>query len=278
VLISRRRGEVPIGLDDVNALTKALRGCDAIAHLAGINREIGTQTYQSVHVIGTANVIAAARTAGAKRIVMLSFLRARPNCASAYHESKWAAEELLRNSNLPYAIVKSGVIYGRGDHLLDHISHALFTAPLFATVGFRQPPLRPVAVEDVAKILAAAVTTDRLNNQTIAVVGPEILTMPQVVRRIAAAIGRRVFIFPMPVWFHRMLGAIAEVMMRVPLISRAQVRMLAEGLTEPAPPCPSPSADLLPITRFDIESIRRGLPEAGRFSCRDLRCNLGGNE
>lgn len=271
VLISRRAG---IDLNDAQVLADALNGCDAVAHLAGINREIGTQIYELVHVHGTANVIAAAWAAGVKRVVMLSFLRARPNCGSPYHEAKWAAEELIRKSGLDYTIVKAGVIYGRGDHLLDHLSHALFTLPLFATVGVRQPPLRPVAVRDVVAVLMAPLTSDRLRNQTVPVVGPETLTMREVVRRVAGAIDRRVCIFPLPVAFHRVLAAVAECLMRVPLVSLAQVRILQEGLTHPALACDSLPSDLAPSTRFTIATIQPELPPRGPFRCGDLRCSV----
>ena len=40
------------GTDDAEALAQALEGCDAVAHCAGINREIGSQTYRRVHVEG----------------------------------------------------------------------------------------------------------------------------------------------------------------------------------------------------------------------------------
>jgi len=73
-----------------------------------------------------------------KRILLMSFLRARPNCNSPYHESKWAAEEIVRQSGLDYTIFKAGIVYGRGDHMLDHLSHALHTLPFFATVGLRK--------------------------------------------------------------------------------------------------------------------------------------------
>ena len=39
---------------------RSFAGCDAVAHLAGINRELGDQTYARVHVDGTRNVVAAA--------------------------------------------------------------------------------------------------------------------------------------------------------------------------------------------------------------------------
>jgi nucleoside-diphosphate-sugar epimerase len=115
---------VSADLSDPAILWKAFAGCDAIAHCAGINREIGNQTYEKVHVRGTQNVVQAASWAGVKKIVLMSFLRARPDCGSAYHESKWAAEEIIRSSGLDYTVVKSGMVYGRGDHMLDHLSHS----------------------------------------------------------------------------------------------------------------------------------------------------------
>src|SRR4029450_2517321 len=105
-------------LSDVDALARAFDGCDSVAHCAGINRELGDQTFARVHVLGTKNVVQAARRAGAKKILLMSFLRARPNCGSPYHESKWAAEEIVRASGLDYTIIKAGIVYGRGDHML----------------------------------------------------------------------------------------------------------------------------------------------------------------
>jgi NADH dehydrogenase len=60
--------------------------------------------------------------------------------------------------------------------------------------------------------------------------------------------------------------------MRVPLVSTAQVRMLAEGLTEPLPPTPFVPADLTPRTMFTNDQIRDGLPEPKPFGAGGLRC------
>jgi NADH dehydrogenase len=59
--------------------------------------------------------------------------------------------------------------------------------------------------------------------------------------------------------------------MTVPLISRAQVRILAEGIVEPLPTAARLPVDLLPTTRFDEASIRAGLPAPGGFGRPDLR-------
>ena len=259
-------------LSDPARLAEAFAGCDGVAHCAGINRETGTQGYQRVHVEGTSHVIEGARMAKVQRLLLLSFLRARPACGSPYHESKWAAEELVRQSGLNYTIFKAGMIYGRGDHMLDHLSHTLHTLPLFAAVGFREQPIRPVAVEDVVDILVAAMVQKRLSRQTVVILGPETLLLSDAMRRVASTIGRRVWIVPAPVWFHLLLSRIFEHTMRVPLIATAQVRMLAEGFLEAAPFAEPLPEDMAPYRRFTLEQIRKGLPEAGPFRLRDLGC------
>ena len=261
-----------LGLDDAAALAQAFDGYEAVIHCAGINREIGRQTFQRVHVEGTRNVVEASRRAGVRKIVLISFLRARPGCGSPYHESKWVAEEIVRGSGLDYTVLKCGVIYGKGDHMLDHLSHAFHTLPVFAFVGFKDKPIRPNAVEDVARIVRAVALDGALSRQTVAALGPEELTLRQAVRRVARVVARRPLMFPLPVWFHYLLGWCVERLMTVPLVSTAQVRMLAEGLAEPAPPCDLAPPELAPATPFGDEQIRRGLPAPGPFGLRALRC------
>lgn len=261
---------VKAGSDDVAAMVRAFRGCEAVAHCAGINREIGAQTYEAVHVQGTANVVRAAEEAGVRRIALLSFLRARPRCGSGYHESKWAAEEIVRASSLEWTVLKPGMIYGRGDHMLDHLSHALHTFPLFLGIGPR--PVRPLAVGDLVRVLAAALVDARLARQTVAVVGPTEMGFDDAARLVAGAIGKRRAFVRAPLAFHVALAAVTERMMTVPLISSAQVRILREGVVEAVAAPDRLPADLRPVTPFDAASVRRGLPPPGRFGSADLRC------
>ena len=251
----------PVDVADEPALRDAFAGCSAVAHCAGINRERGEQTYERVHVQGTRAVVDAARAAGVRRLALVSFLRARPNCDSAYHESKWAAEEIVRGSGLEFTVLKEGITYGLGDHMLDHLSRTVRLLPLFATVGVRERPLRPVAVADTAAILRAALVDGRLANQTVAVTGPEAIPLSEVVRRVAHALGRHVVIVPAPVLAHYALAWTLEHTFGTPLVSLAQVRMLAEGISEPLPRCDSLPVDLAPRTRLTPEAIRAGVAQ-----------------
>ena len=217
-------------------------------------------------------MVEASRAAGVERLVMLSFLRARSDGPTAYHRSKWQAEELVRGSGLTSTILKAGVIYGLGDHMLDHLSHAFHSFPIFGLVGMNDRAVRPVAVADVARVLDAALTGDsRLADRTVAVLGPEEMPLSEAVRRVARVTGRRPLFVRLPIAVHLLIGKAAELLMRVPLVSLAQVRILEEGVTEAAPAADPLPRDLAPTTWFSDDAIRAGLPAAGGFGRADLR-------
>jgi nucleoside-diphosphate-sugar epimerase len=261
---------VPVGIGDADGLAHAFAGCQAVAHCAGINRQRGGQTYQAVHIQGTANVVRAAERAGVRRLALLSFLRARPGCGSAYHESKWAAEELVRACTLEWTVLKPGMMFGVGDHMLDHLSHALHTFPVFAGVGPWR--VRPLAVGDLVEVLCAALLAGRLPRKTVALAGPTELEFDRAARMVADVVGKHPPFVRAPIGFHYTLGWLAERLMTVPLISMAQVRILAEEVVQPTLAPDDLPADLVPSTPFDHRSIRAGLPDSGPFHLADLRC------
>jgi NADH dehydrogenase len=188
-------------------------------------------------------------------VVNLSFLRARPGTGSPYHETKWKSEQIVAASGLQFTNLEAGVIFGAGDGMITNMWRAIRLAPVFATVGFHQPTLRPVWVGDIVEILSAAATSDVLANGTVAALGPEELQLGEAARRVAAARGSPILVFPLPLWFHYTLGWVAEHVMPRPLVSVAQVKMLAEGVSDPQPGTGMLPPELRPRTRFDREHI-----------------------
>jgi nucleoside-diphosphate-sugar epimerase len=271
VLQGERTTYKSIGTAGEGMLTEAFKGCDAVAHCAGINREIHPGDYDRIHVQGTLNVVNAAKKAGVKKVILVSFYNARPDCGSRYHESKYAAEEIVRNSGLDYTVLKAGMIYGKGDHMLDHLSHVFHTLPLFALVGFKERCAAPLAIDDIVKIMQEALVKGRLSKQTVAILGPERITLEGAVRRVAKVVGKAPLIFPMPVFFHNGLAKALEATMMIPLVSVAQVRILTEGFEEPSGDCQPLPEDLQPTTNFTEDQIRKGLPKPGPFGLHDFK-------
>jgi NADH dehydrogenase len=197
-----------------------------------------------------------------KKFVLVSYLNVRPNVKSEYHTTKWQGEEIVRSSKLNFTILKAGLIYGQGDHLLHNLSNLFRKLPVFAAVGLREKTVRLVAVEDLVDVIRASLEEDRFSRQTVAVMGPEEFPFSQAARRISKAMGKPfLLVLPFPVFFHRILAFFSERLMPKPLITKSQVQMLADGISQPTLESVPLPDELKPKTLFTEEQIRMGLPE-----------------
>jgi nucleoside-diphosphate-sugar epimerase len=247
--------------NDTDNLTKAFEGCDAVVHCAGTSVEDARQTFQRLHVEGTRSAVTAAERSGVKKFVLVSYLNVRPNVRSDYHTTKWQGEEIVRASRLNFTILKAGLVYGPGDHLLNNLSNLFRKIPIFAAVGLREKTVRLVAVEDLVNVIRASLDENRFARQTVAVLGPEEFPFSQAARRIAKAMGKpALIVLPFPVFFHRILAFFSERFMPKPLITRSQVQMLADGISQPTLESVPLPDELTPKTLFTEEQIRKGLP------------------
>src|SRR5687767_13149578 len=81
---------------DSSSLDSALESISAVIHCVGIISEFRQNTFQRIHIDGTANLMKAASAAGVRKFIYISALGTRHNARSRYHQSKWAAEEIVR--------------------------------------------------------------------------------------------------------------------------------------------------------------------------------------
>jgi len=156
--------------------------------------------------------------------------------------------------------------------MLDHLSHALYTFPVFGLVGMKERPVRPLAVEDLVMAMIASFTDARLANRTVSIAGPEEMMLSEAVRRVGEVIERHPLYVRTPLAIQNLIAWVAELTMKIPLLSLAQLKILSEGIVEALPPCETLPQDLLPTTRFSAAQIQKRLPEPGPFGCSDLRC------
>jgi nucleoside-diphosphate-sugar epimerase len=254
---------IALDANDTDKLTEAFDGCDAVVHCAGTSVEDAKQTFHRLHVEGTRSAVSAAERARVKKFVLVSYLSVRPNVKSEYHTTKWQGEEIVRSSKLNFTILKAGLVYGPGDHLLNNLSNLFRKLPIFAAVGLREKNVRLVAVEDLVDVIRVSLDEDRFARQTVAVLGPEEFPFSQAARRIAKAMGKpSLLVVPFPVFFHRILAFFSERFMPKPLITKSQVQMLADGISQPTlESIPLPD-ELAPKTLFTEEQIRKGLPKS----------------
>ena len=174
------------------ALERDMEGCDTVVHLVGIIREepATLSTFERIHTQGTINVLEAAATTGVRRYVHMSALGVRPGARARYHRSKWAAEEAVRASPIPWTIFRPSIIYGRGDRFVNILAGLIRRYPVVPVIGSGQQRLQPVPVEHVAEAFARAVELPASVKHTYDVGGPDAVTMVQLLDLIGAALGR----------------------------------------------------------------------------------------
>ena len=102
-------------LDRPASLAALVTGSDAIIHIAGVVNAPDATGFDIGNRIGTANMIAAARSARVKRFIHISSIAAREPQLSLYGASKRAAEDAVTASDLDWIVVRPPAIYGPGD-------------------------------------------------------------------------------------------------------------------------------------------------------------------
>jgi nucleoside-diphosphate-sugar epimerase len=139
-------------LDKPGSLTELCEGADAVLHVAGVVNAPDARGFEAGNVTGTANMIAAAKEVGIKRIVHVSSLAAKHPEMSMYGASKMRAERLVGTSMLDWTIVRPPGVFGPGDT-------EVFDMFRLAQKGWALLPPRGrgswIYVDDLARLLVA---------------------------------------------------------------------------------------------------------------------------
>ncbi len=213
---------------DRASLDRAIAGCDRVLHLVGIIQETGSATFASVHVEGTRNVVAAAKEAGVRHLVFQSALGTRPNAKSAYHRTKWEAEEIVRASGIASTILRPSLLYGPGDGFTTRLAAAIKLSPMLPVIGRGRTKVQPLAIDDAVACIVKAVSSDAYLNELYELGGPEQFSYEAVTIAIAEAIGVRRPVLHLPMPFMRVAARVLERTVPTSPVTQDQLIMLQE--------------------------------------------------
>ncbi len=224
----------PYAFGDPDALAKSLRGARVLYNTFWIRFPTATVTFEDA-VARTKGLFTAAREAGVARAVQLSVTNASERSPFSYFRAKGIVERELRSSNLSHAIVRSTLVAGREDILLNNVAWFLRRFPLFALPGDGRYRVQPVLAEDVAEIAVAA--GSHSDDVTLDAAGPETYEFEELVRRIASIVGSRSRVVHVPRGVAHGLGRVAGAALRDTVLTREELdALMASALTSDEPP------------------------------------------
>jgi len=208
---------------------RALEGVDTVIHLVGILVEAGEATFERVHRQGTEALVRFSQEAGVNRYLQMSALGTRPNARSRYHQTKWAAEEAVRQSALAFTIFRPSVIFGAGDQFTNLFARIIDRSPVLPIIGSGKNRLQPIWVENVVDYFLQALKNPRSESKTYELGGPMVFAMEPLLDLLMKVKGKRRPKVHLPMALARIQAALLEVLLPNPPFTRDQLLMLEEN-------------------------------------------------
>jgi len=181
--------------DQPARLTQTLCGASTLVNTYWVRFSHGESTFEKA-VQNTRTLIAAAKDAGVKRLLHVSIARPSLDSPLGYYRGKAELEQAVIDSGLSYAILRPTVIFGREDILINNIAWFVRRFPVFGIPGDGSYGIRPLYVEDMAQLIAEA--AEEKTNTVRDAVGPETFRFEELVKLIAARVGRSVRLIHLP--------------------------------------------------------------------------------
>jgi NADH dehydrogenase len=213
-----------------SSLRAAAAGCDTVIHLVAI-RQGRPEEFQRVMVDGTRNLLAAATEAGVKRFVHMSALGTSHETKDTvpYYRSKWAQEQDVKASGLPYVIFRPSFVFAKDGGILPTFAKLAKVAPVTPIVGSGRQRIQPIWADDVAAYFSKAVALDAATNQTFELGGPDAVSWNEFWQRLKGTLGTRRPSLHVPVGLMRLNALVTERLPGNIPLTRDLLKMLELG-------------------------------------------------
>lgn len=184
---------------DVDAVSRALAGCDAIYHLAAV-ADLGAasdnpRNAADINVVGTASALEACRRVGVERFMLASTVYVHSSAGSVYRTTKRAAESLVRDCSqlwgLRPTILRLGSLYGPGADSGNAVRRIISMGLRDGRIDFwgdGSEVREYIHATDAAR-LAVRALDERFSSRSLHLVGRDRLTTREMVEMVAEIMG-----------------------------------------------------------------------------------------
>jgi len=229
----------PLDFDNSVRLVESLSGATTLYNTYWV-RFAHDRTNHEQAVANSRALLHAARRAGVQRIVHVSITHPSIDSPFPYFRGKALVERALAEIDVPYAIVRPAILFGGDGVLVNNIAWLLRRLSVFAVGGRGRYRIRPVHVEDLAR-LCVEKGVERHDSVTDAV-GPERPTFVEMVTAIRDAVGSRARIVQVPGPTVPVLSRLLGLALRDVLLTGEEYRAMAAGLADTGGPATAPTA------------------------------------
>ncbi len=186
--------------DSPDSWRPRLQGIDAVVNCAGILREQARDSHRLVNEATPVALFRACADAGVRRVVQISALGDAD--VGAFIAAKHRADEALLAMDLDAVVLRPSLVYSTGGSWGgSSLLRALAAAPLIPLPGDGRQPVQPLAAQDLANAVVAALARNPPIRDSVELVGPETMSLRDWLARWREWLGLgRARFLPLPKW------------------------------------------------------------------------------
>jgi UDP-glucose 4-epimerase len=189
-------------------------GVDVVVHLAAIahRSDAVSEDYAKANRVATASLARACQRHNIKRLIFMSSIGAQagsaadhvvteadePSPVTAYDRAKLAAEDEIRNSGVPFTILRPVIVYGPGAKANIALMTKIAALPVPLPFGSFHNRRSLVSIDNLAQAVVFCVDNPATENQTFIVADREPITFAEMLAALRKAQERSPGLVPIP--------------------------------------------------------------------------------
>lgn len=212
-------------------LRLAMQGVETVIHMAFITadrKQTSDNRYDATNVDGTANVVKAAKAAGASRFIVLSGLGTKPDKPGSYMQGRYLAEQMVKESGITWMIIQPSVLFGKDAPFIKGLTNLIRTSPVVPLIGWGKIMFQPIYVEDVVTVILEVLQQpERTANKTFTIGGPDYYSFTDLISMLNHAMHRRRLLAPLPLLLAGVGAAVMEAALPRPPLTKAAMTLFS---------------------------------------------------
>ena len=210
---------------DEKKINKVFEKADICVNLVGIlfEKKRGN-TFKNIHSVFPSLLAKLSKKYGLKQFIHLSALGINQAIDSKYATSKLEGEENILK-NFPNAtILRPSVVYSSDDNFTTNFMGLLNILPIFPLYYSGKTKFMPIHCSDLTDVIYNVISK-KLNSNIIECVGPETITLKEIIKQLLDLIGKKRILLNMPLPLANFSASFFQLFPK-PLLTTDQLKLL----------------------------------------------------
>ena len=265
---------VEANIFDEQKIRNLLSKNDICINLIGILYEKGKgNTFKNIHTIFPSLISKICEEYKIKQYIQLSALGIEEAIDSDYAKSKLEGEINIKK-NFPNAIIlKPSLVFSVDDSATTNFMTLLNRLPIFPLYYNGNTKFTPIHVSDLTEIIYQVISKN-ITATTIECIGPEIISLKEILQRLLKIIDKKRLLIPLPIFIARLSAKFLQLFPK-PLLTLDQLNLLKYDNVASGKYKNNFDIGIPSVHMFDVEVEKYAFmwKDAGQFSSKKYNLN-----